>query len=681
MVSRVHALAAGLAAALTFNVLSGGAALATPSQQALIEMADLSGPAISPDGQWAAFRQNQASLARNRQDLSWWLVPVNGRAAARRVAGGGDAIWSDYGGLRAEPPRWSPDSQTFYFRALIDNQIQVWRARRGGTALQVTRDEADIEAFGLSSDGTRLIYAVGPTREDLRRAEARQYDEGVRIDAHVDPSQSLFGAIEMNGRLAAQRLTGKWFDHGSVLWEQPRRYFSLDFATGNARPATGDEAAAAGIIPAAKAKLLATSPVSARSPDGNLLAVATGAREARRLEVRRDDAVIALCTRGACLDRVISLAWRGSGEVIFTTHDTSRRQTLNAWRLSDDKARVMIKAEGLLDGGDGLDAPCAVDAVQAVCVAAAAAEPPRLVRIDLESGRQTVLANPNQGLTEDAPTIEPLAWRDAENRPFTGFLMRPDKASPQRPWPLFVTYYVCDGYLRGGTGDEWPLASLAQSGIAALCINKTPSGAGIYDAAADYRAAQDGIETVIGQLAERGLIDPRRVGMGGLSFGSEVTTWMSMHSIQLAAASIASTQVEPAYYWANSFAGRDTPEMLRRVWGLGPPGETPQAWASLSPALNVERIHAPMLVQIPEQEYRMIPEFIAKLSRSNTPSEVYAFPNEPHILVQPRHRAAAYARNLDWFRYWLQGYEDPDPAKETQYIRWRAMAARRPPLP
>jgi dipeptidyl aminopeptidase/acylaminoacyl peptidase len=156
---------------------------------------------------------------------------------------------------------------------------------------------------------------------------------------------------------------------------------------------------------------------------------------------------------------------------------------------------------------------------------------------------------------------------------------------------------------------------------------------------------------------------------------------MSMHSIQLAAASIASTQVEPAYYWANSFAGRDTPEMLRRVWGLGPPGETPQAWASLSPALNVERIHAPMLVQIPEQEYRMIPEFIAKLSRSNTPSEVYAFPNEPHILVQPRHRAAAYARNLDWFRYWLQGYEDPDPAKETQYIRWRAMAARRPPLP
>jgi dipeptidyl aminopeptidase/acylaminoacyl peptidase len=681
MVNRAHVLFAALAVTLAASLLSRGEALATPSQQALIEMADLSGPAISPDGQWAAFRQNQASLARNRQELSWWLVAVDGRTGPRRVAGGGDAIWSDYGGLRAEPPRWSPDSQAFYFRALIDDQVQVWRVLRAGSAVQVTRDAADIEAFALSADGTRLIYAVGPPREDLRRAEARQYDEGVRIDAHVDPSQSLFAAIEMNGRLAAQRLTGKWFDHGSVLWDQPRRYFSLDLATGAVRPATNEEAASAGIIPAAKAKVLATSPVSARSPDGTLLAVATGEREARRLEVRRGDTIIGLCTGGACQDRVTGLAWRGSGEVIFTTHDTSRRQILNAWRLSDDKARVVIKAEGLLDGGDGLDAPCAVDAVQAVCVAAAAAAPPRLVRIDLESGRQTVLANPNRGLTENAPTVEPLAWRDAGNRPFTGFLLRPSSPSPERPWPLFVTYYVCDGYLRGGTGDEWPLASLAQSGIAALCINKTPSTGGAYDAAADYRAAQDGIETVIGLLAKRGVIDPRKVGMGGLSFGSEVTTWMSMHSTQLAAASIASTQVEPAYYWANGVAGRDTPDMLRRVWGLGPPGETPQAWASLSPALNVERIHAPMLVQIPEQEYRMIPEFIAKLSRSTTPSEVYAFPNEPHILVQPRHRAAAYARNLDWFRYWLQGYEDPDPAKETQYIRWRAMAARRQPSP
>jgi len=25
---------------------------------------------------------------------------------------------------------------------------------------------------------------------------------------------------------------------------------------------------------------------------------------------------------------------------------------------------------------------------------------------------------------------------------------------------------------------------------------------------------------------------------------------------------------------------------------------------------------------------------------------------------------------MDWFRFWLQGYEDPDPAKAEQYKRW-----------
>jgi hypothetical protein len=28
---------------------------------------------------------------------------------------------------------------------------------------------------------------------------------------------------------------------------------------------------------------------------------------------------------------------------------------------------------------------------------------------------------------------------------------------------------------------------------------------------------------------------------------------------------------------------------------------------------------------------------------------------------------------VDWFRFWLLGQEDPDPAKAEQYKRWRAM--------
>jgi hypothetical protein len=42
-------------------------------------------------------------------------------------------------------------------------------------------------------------------------------------------------------------------------------------------------------------------------------------------------------------------------------------------------------------------------------------------------------------------------------------------------------------------------------------------------------------------------------------------------------------------------------------------------------------------------------------------------------MIQPRHRLAVFERNLDWFRYWLQGARDPDPAKADQYARWDRM--------
>jgi hypothetical protein len=37
------------------------------------------------------------------------------------------------------------------------------------------------------------------------------------------------------------------------------------------------------------------------------------------------------------------------------------------------------------------------------------------------------------------------------------------------------------------------------------------------------------------------------------------------------------------------------------------------------------------------------------------------------------HRDAAYRRNLDWFRFWLQDYEDAAPEKREQYERWQGL--------
>jgi dipeptidyl aminopeptidase/acylaminoacyl peptidase len=196
------------------------------------------------------------------------------------------------------------------------------------------------------------------------------------------------------------------------------------------------------------------------------------------------------------------------------------------------------------------------------------------------------------------------------------------------------------------------------------------------DQLANYDAALSGIRRIVDILQARGVVDPSRVGMGGLSFGSEVVLWLAMNSSLLAAGSVTSPSVTPTYYRAHDLQGASFRSNLMRTWGLGPPGETPDRWKRISPAFNVDRIQTPLLMQMPEQEYLEALDYFVPLANSPTPVELYVFPNEPHLKTLPRHQLAAYERNLDWFRFWLQDYIDPDPLKAAQYQRWQAMRAR-----
>jgi hypothetical protein len=46
---------------------------------------------------------------------------------------------------------------------------------------------------------------------------------------------------------------------------------------------------------------------------------------------------------------------------------------------------------------------------------------------------------------------------------------------------------------------------------------------------------------------------------------------------------------------------------------------------------------------------------------------------DEHVITNPVERLASQGLSVDWFRFWLQGYENPDPAKADQYKRWREL--------
>lgn len=656
-----------VAASLLIHSIGGSAAPA-PGIRELVEIRDIDSLAISPDAKHLVFRTVAADIERNSYDLEWHSLALDS-GEVRSIGSAGDPIYVDPGLIAADSPVWSPDGRSIMFRSLVDGAIGVWRAASDGTSSSplIVRDE-NVESLALGADGKSLTYRVGPSRAEIRRAEESEYYSGILVDASVDLAQNLFRGGSIDGRMASQRLVGYWFVRAGLLWRYPRQKRRFDLKSGADEAVGPREPVAAFEPPSMSDEVSATSTLGDRAhatwdgKSGSLSAALQG----RSNSVRCSDP---LCSSG----RVAALEWRpGTKQLLITFTDRNRRQSLYLWDVAANALHLIIESDGLLSGDRHSWAPCALTGSRAYCVAASAASPPKLVAIDLDRRSSTVLYDPN-GLWRKAysPNIEQLRWKTADGTSVTGTLLTP-RGDLSHPAPLFINYYSCDGFLRGGEGDEWPIPSLIDSGFAVACVNAAPF-TGPQDGVATYRTGLEAVRSLVDLLARRGLIDRNKVAMGGFSIGSEVTTWIALHSDLLAALSIASAQSDPTGYWFDAIGAGDRPKIIRKVWGLGTPEETPARWKLVSAALNAERIRAPILLQLSEQEARQIPEFYARLTGSPTPAELYAYPDEDHLKIEARHRLAAYERNLDWFRYWLQNYRDPDSGKVVQYARWDRM--------
>src|SRR6185312_13299614 len=635
-----------------------GSHAATISPRRLLEVTDLGNPVISPDGQYVAFRSERASIERNTYDTTWYVQALDGKSPPLHVANGGLPLREYNGGLALpSPATWSPDGKWIYYRALLDGRVSVWRAAADGSgAHAVTSDPADVRDFVLSGDGKTLIYSVGATREKVIAAEESEYDHGIRIDDTVNIAAGLFRSSKVDGRPTTQRFAGPWFSAGPLLAEVPDRWEAVDLATMTTRDLPASELPAQPLTPADLSPDLPAAPIEklwngqlpqryqiTQNPSDGRIAVLLpghkdkGLAESRYVELamlqdRRVSHPI-FCAAKLCRHKDITdIQWPpGSDEVLFTATDYDRTQSIYGWNVVTGAVRPIVLSDGLVSGSRQYwDGPCALSSDTLMCVAAEADRPPRLEAIDVVSGQRRILFAPNKGLEADIAAAVPaklIRWKDAQGREFTGQFFQARGVNAGHPPPLFVNFYNCYGFLRGGLGDEWPFATLAEDGISALCINAIPEYR--LDAAARYDQGRAAVVSVVKLLSAEGRIDRTRVGMGGLSYGSEVTLWTLTHSDVVTAASVSGVSVTPTLYLFNSLR-KAFRSQFRQLWQLGSLEETPKRWREVSPAYQLDRIKVPILFQLPEQEYRMTLDYSLPLAYRHQ-ADVYVFPDETHI--------------------------------------------------
>lgn len=402
--------------------------------------------------------------------------------------------------------------------------------------------------------------------------------------------------------------------------------------------------------------------------------------------------------RGRPAGSLIETGWTESGNVwaLFVengaTHATyiEFRRAGEAWREHVTRTAPLPDAEG----GSAV-ANLELRVAQDLDV------PPDLVARDSRTGRERKFTefNPNFAGIQLGRT-ERFTWTDRLGRQLSGGLVYPPDYEAGRRYPVVLQgngFYPHEFLVDGSFGSPPHAAqALASRGILVLQVGDRATYAGgderfATGAHGDARFEDYGetpryqaiIEGAIDALDAAGLIDRERVGLLGWSrIGMLMQYTLTFSDYPIAAAAISdsftlSTFCYTAGYGSAYGSGMDTTESEYGTFttvGAFPWAEGVQRWIDRSYMYHLDRVRT--AVRFEHYGSRTLPcnwESYAILRRRHVPAEMYHLPLASHTLASPNSLRASREANVDWFDFWLNGEEDPDASKRSQYQRWRTL--------
>jgi dipeptidyl aminopeptidase/acylaminoacyl peptidase len=267
-------------------------------------------------------------------------------------------------------------------------------------------------------------------------------------------------------------------------------------------------------------------------------------------------------------------------------------------------------------------------------------------------------------------------WKDDSGYEWTGILVTPPDYHLGQRYPLviqthgFLDYaFITDGIFPTAMAAR-PLAS---SGFVVLQMSWRIDH---FETGLEARDQVAGFQSAVAQLDAEGIIDAHRVGIIGFSR----TCWHVEQALidrpSLFAAATIADGIDLSYMQYDLF-GEGRPSLRKsfeKIIGKNPDGDGLDIWMKQSPGFNLEKVVTPIRIEaIGPGSVLMEWDIYAALRRQNKPVDMIYIPGGQHILQKPLDRMASQQGDVDWFRFWLEGYEDPDPSKTDLYRRWRIL--------
>ncbi|MCB5425134.1 S9 family peptidase [Altererythrobacter sp. CC-YST694] len=625
-------------------------------------LADVAGPAFSPDSERIAYSVTRSDQERDQQTSDLWVVPWQGGEPRQLTKTPDSSEWQ---------PRFGLDGKALFFLSDTagpdgEEDVQLWSMPgKGRKARRITAIPGGISDYTLSPDGTRAVVVAEQGRNVDRKTGTQppievdrfffKYDGRGYLD---DRTQQLFLVDLASGK--ARAITTGARDHWHPAWSPDGSliaYVAKDHADDRTLnyeiyviSPDGGEPRKISTFPGADNDPDWGSGPS-WSPDSRKLVWLQGGEDTwiyyGSVQLAVGDLTTGEVTHPAWIDRwFYSPRWSPDGQILSLIEQD--RDTLLA-RIDPASGKIDYLTQGSRFGYDFAVAPNGRIAL----LDSTSERPAELVSI----GTERVLTEHNKWLSERKLGETRDISFTSGNTEIHGFMILPPDYDPARTYPVIVDLHGGPVYQHSHEFDI-DARLLNAAGYVVLKINpRGSSGRGFDFSRAIYADwgnldVQD-ISAGITYAIDQGIADPERIGVGGWSYGGILTDYMIASDKRIGAAvSGAGVANVLATFGVDMYARE---YMLE----LGAPWENFETWRKLAyPFLESGRITAPTLFQCAGEDDNVpcagAQQMYLALKAHGVPTRLIVYPGENHGLSVPSYLIHRMRSDIDWYDRWLK---------------------------
>ena len=623
-----------------------------------LDMVQVGGAMISPDGSWVLFSKSELNWEENERKTTWWRVSAEGGEPYRYIGDDGGGNF-----------QFSPDGRRLAFTRSVDDESQLFLLpTTGGEAVQLSEHETSIGSYAWSEDGSKIIFvATEPRTDEEEEAREAGYD-AIFVDEGPNGQQSgnwnNLWLIEVESG-AERRLTDT--DHRigsfSVAPNGDRILFTsrienrrnqqnlseiqlLEVETGTIRQLT-DNSAPEGRL--------------SWAPDGRSFAYT--ARTDGEWELLLDkiwvmdpDGGDRRIVSGAFDGNIGNFVWAPDASAILFSGLHGTNNNLYRINLGSDSIEQITSSVGSL-------APSSFSRDRAkMAYVFQDFDTPADIWVGLTDGTGAVqLTDVNSTITDELVLGqgEVIRWESRDGTEIEGILMLPAEYQ-SGVLPLLLHIH---GGPAGVFRNSFSASNHVWAGLGYAQLFPNVRGSSGYDddllrgnlrdiGSGDYEDLMTGVD----ELISRGIADPDKLGLRGWSYGGILGGWTITQTDRFKGASVGAMVSD----WTSEYGPGFNHDV--RLWYIGgTPWDNTDEWRERSALTHVANVTTPTLVlhgindRTDTEPQSMM--FFQALKDQGKITRYIRFPREPHGFQEPRHQRTRDVEEIRWIQKYVRNIE------------------------